>query len=159
MALDTHTLAYVLLILAVAVLTFGFLYLYRRMSRMLAGEGSTTLEESVNFLRNSCAGYEEFQKEMEKYLHSVEERLRASTQGVATVRFNPFRGTGGGGNQSFATAFINEHGNGVILSTLYARDHMSVFAKPIDRYKSTFELTEEEKQALFAARDSLPLKR
>lgn len=159
MTLDTHTLAYILLVLATATLAVGFLQLNRRLSRLLIGDGTTTLEESVNVLRHASLGYEDFQKEMEKYLQSVEERLRASTQGIATVRFNPFRGTGGGGNQSFATAFVNEHGNGVILSTLYARDHMSVFAKPVEHYKSTFELTEEEKQALFAARDKLPLKR
>ncbi|NIT70429.1 DUF4446 family protein, partial [candidate division KSB1 bacterium] len=59
--------------------------------------------------------------------------------GVGTVRFNPFKGTGGG--QSFAAAFLSEHGNGVVISTLYSRERVSVFAKPIQSFASEYELT------------------
>jgi len=36
----------------------------------------------------------------------------------------------------------------VVLSSLYARDRMSIFAKPVKNNKSEYELTEEEKEAL-----------
>jgi hypothetical protein len=67
---------------------------------------------------------------MEEYLTTVEKRLKKSIQGVETVRFNPFKGTGAGGNQSFSTAFVNEKGDGVVLTSMYARDRISMFAKP-----------------------------
>jgi hypothetical protein len=43
---------------------------------------------------------------------------------------------------------MNDEGNGVIMSSLYARDRMSIFAKPIVNGKSEFELSSEEKDVL-----------
>jgi len=71
-------------------------------------------------------------------------------RGVGVVRFNPF--TAQGGNQSFAAAFLDEQGSGVVLSTLYARDRVGVYAKPVDNGSSSFELTEEEKEAISKAK-------
>jgi hypothetical protein len=92
---------------------------------------------------------------MEKYLTHVEKRLRKSIQSVHTVRFNPFKGTGGGSNQSFATTLLNEDGDGVIISSLYARDHVSIFGKPVSKHESTYELSEEEHQSLDQAKKGL----
>jgi len=85
----------------------------------------------------------------------VEKRLNQSVRGVGTVRFNPFRGTGDGGNQSFASAFIDEKGDGVVFSTLYSRERMSVFAKPLTGGKSEYELTGEERRAIQKAREQM----
>ncbi len=43
---------------------------------------------------------------------------------------------------------MNDEGNGVVMSSLYARDRMSIFAKPIVKGKSEFELSSEEKEVL-----------
>jgi hypothetical protein len=43
---------------------------------------------------------------------------------------------------------LNEEGDGVVLSSLYSRERMSVFAKPIKNKKSEYELTVEEKAVL-----------
>lgn len=98
-----------------------------------------------------------FREELEQYLTTVESRLKTSVRGVHTIRFNPFQGDGSGGFQSFATAFINEEGNGVIISSLHARDRMSVFAKPIVKFTSELTLTEEEQEALSKAKESCKL--
>jgi hypothetical protein len=58
------------------------------------------------------------------------------------VRFNPFEDAGS--NQSFAIGLLNEQGDGVVVSSLYARERMSVFAKPIQQHNSSHELTTEE---------------
>ena len=49
-------------------------------------------------------------------------------------------------------AFLNDEGDGVIMSSLYARDRMSIFAKPIKKGKSEFELSAEEKEVLDKAK-------
>jgi hypothetical protein len=68
------------------------------------------------------------------------------------VRFNPFKGTGSGGNQSFATTFLNEENNGVVISSLYSREHTSVFSKPIKNGVSEYELSDEEKESFAEAK-------
>ena len=47
---------------------------------------------------------------------------------------------------------VNEDGDGVVFSSLYSRERMSVFAKPIKNGKSEYELTSEEKNVLDKAK-------
>ena len=85
----------------------------------------------------------------------VDKKLKKTISGNQTVRFNPFKGDGSGSNQSFATALVNKEGDGVIISSIYSRDHLSVFSKPIKNMSSEYELTPEEKSALQKAKESI----
>lgn len=116
---------------------------------------SGSLEESLTILSRDMKELQTFRSELEKYLKLAEVRLRGSVQGVGMVRFNPFSGDGSGGNQSFAIAFLDERLCGVVLSTLYARDRVGVYAKPIENGTSTYELTAEEKSAVEKATHSI----
>jgi hypothetical protein len=106
-------------------------------------------------MQNDISKLYKFENEMKSYLTDVEKRLRRSVQAVETIRYNPFKGTGSGGNQSFATSLISEEGNGVVISSLYSREHVSVFSKPVKSHKSEFELTEEELDVLNKAKEAL----
>jgi hypothetical protein len=146
---DTTTILFIILIIIILVLSWIVYSLDRKLKKFLIGSDVENLPESLSTLDSSVRGLENFKIEVEKYLATVETRLKKSTQAVHTVRFNPFKGTtGSGGNQSFATAFLNEHGDGVVISSLYSRDHVSVFAKPVAQGKSEYELSEEEQQAI-----------
>lgn len=79
-------------------------------------------------------------------LADIESRLKQAIKRTDIVRFNAWGDTTGA--QSFAIALIDETGTGVIISTLYARDRMTVFAKKITAWESETELTEEEQTAL-----------
>ena len=85
----------------------------------------------------------------------MEKRLDQSVRGIGTVRFNPFKGTGDGGNQSFATALLDENENGVVLSTLYTRERVGIYAKPLKSGKSEYELTGEEREAVKQAKEKM----
>ncbi len=122
--------------------------MFIKLRRFLVGFDSKDISDSLKFVSGNLKDLQAFRKELEVYLTTVESRLKKSVQSVNTVRFNPFKGTGGGGNQSFATAFLNEEGNGVVISSLYSRDHVSVFSKPIKSLSSEYELSEEEKEAI-----------
>jgi hypothetical protein len=130
------------------------LILERRLNRLLMGR-SGSLEESLNVLTREIKEFKEFRSEVEKYLKLSEMRLRGSVQGVGLVRFNPFSGEGQGGNQSFAAAFLDEYGSGAVISTLYARDRVGVYGKPLENGRSTFELSKEEEQAIEKAKESI----
>jgi hypothetical protein len=126
-----------------------------KLRKFLIGIKADHIGDSLDYVRSEISDIKDFRKELESYLEGVERRLRKSVQSVHTVRFNPFKGTGGGGNQSFATAFLTEDGKGVIVSSLYSRDHVSVFSKPIKDHNSDFELSEEEREALENAKNNL----
>jgi len=127
----------------------------QKINRLLGGTNAQNLEEAGALIRKEIEELKKFRIESEKYFKHVEHRLRRSVQSVETIRFNPFKGTGDGGNQSFSTAFMDERGSGAVISTLYSRERVSVFGKPIQKFASDFELTEEEKEVIESAQKKL----
>lgn len=158
MAISLSTMVIVLAsILCVAII--WIIRLEMKIRKLLLGKDAQTLEDSILFARTELEKTAHWQKKIEHYLSQVEQRLRKSLHEAKTVRFNPFKGSGEGGNQSFATAFISEEGNGVVISSLYTRDRMSVFAKPIEKRVSTHDLTEEEQEAIALVTQSVNTKK
>lgn len=142
--------AFVLALTALAVFTL----LERRLSRLTNGKNGT-IEESLSVLSRDMKELQAFRAELEQYLKVAEMRLRGSMQGMGIVRFNPFQGDGSGGNQSFSMALLDEGGNGMVLSTLYSRDRVGVYCKPIESGTSIFELSQEEREAIDKARKNI----
>lgn len=145
-------LAVIILGVVVLALLVIVIMMHIKLRRFLVNIDSKNISDSLTFVSANLKDLQTFRKELEEYLTTVETRLKKSVQAVNTVRFNPFKGTGGGGNQSFATSFLNEEGDGVVISSLYSRDHVSVFSKPIKKLKSEYELSEEEKEAIKAGK-------
>lgn len=148
-------LGFIILAIATLILLGLVISMHMKLRRFLIGIHADHIGSSLDYVKDELSSLKSFKSELEQYLKQVEKRLRKSVQSVHTVRFNPFKGTGGGGNQSFATAFINEDGEGVIVSSLYSREHVSIFSKPIKNHQSEFELSEEEREALENAKKEL----
>ena len=79
----------------------------------------------------------------------LEQAGRYHMQHLGIIRYNPFHDTGG--DQSFAIALTDEHGTGVVISSLHSRDVTRVYAKPLVAWDSTYTLTDEERQAIAQA--------
>ena len=126
-----------------------------RIRKLLGGKTAKTLEEAVKELHENTEKLNHFQREAISHFINVEKRLSRSVQAVETIRFNPFKGTGEGGSQSFSTSFLSENGNGVVISSLYSRDRVSIFSKPLIKFESNFELTDEEKEVVTGAKKNL----
>ncbi len=142
-------------IACVLLLMIWILRLEVRIHRLLLGKNSKSLEDSIVSAGGEIEKLKEFQKEAVTHFINVEKRLKRSVQAVETIRFNPFKGTGEGGNQSFSTAFVSENGDGAVISSLYSRDRVSIFSKPLNKFAGSLELTDEEKEVTEGARKKL----
>lgn len=68
-------------------------------------------------------------------------------QHMGFVRYNPFSDTGG--DQSFCLCILDNHQNGVVITSLHSREHTRIYAKPILQGKSDgVVLSKEEEAAL-----------
>lgn len=141
-------------LLTLLILAVGWLIRFEIKFRRLLGGKNQSLDSAISEIRKDLSAIMKYQDASDRYLESVERRIRKSVTGVETIRFNPFKGDGSGGNQSFSTAFVNEEGNGVVISSLYSRERVSVFAKPIKKSTSEYEMTAEEKESLRKAKES-----
>lgn len=118
----------------------------RRLKRFFLGKKAKDLEDTIVKLEEDIAGLRQREEKSEQAIETINQKLKKSIRGLETVRFNPFSDQGS--NQSFAIGMLNEEGDGVVFSSLYSRERMSVFAKPIKNNKSEYELTDEEKEVL-----------
>ncbi|MEI7709129.1 MAG: DUF4446 family protein [bacterium] len=118
----------------------------RRLKRFFLGKKANDLEETICILENNISSLRKTRDEMQKDIAIINAKVKKSIRGLETIRFNPFPDQGS--NQSFAIGLLNEEGDGVVLSSLYSRERMSVFAKPIKGNKSEYELSEEEENVL-----------
>lgn len=157
MAFESTEIAVGILAVATIILAIIVIYQERRLNKILKGRGAKDLEDYFNSIESEYRIMKDFAIAMKQYLKTVENRLQKSIQGVSTVRFNAWKGVGEGGNQSFASAFVSEDGDGVILSSLHSRERVSIFAKPIKKGESQYQLTEEEKTALNVALDKIKI--
>lgn len=91
----------------------------------------------------------------EKRIEVTEVKLRSAVDRAELVRFNAFDNMGS--DLSFALALLNQEGNGVVLSSINSREESRVYAKPIVKGESTYHLSEEEREAITKAKDTVKI--
>lgn len=154
--IDTSIIIYILCGILI-FLVIWIIHLQLKVSKFTQGKSGRSLEDSMVAIKKGHDELVDFKNEMETYLASVEKRLKRSMQSIETVKFNPFKGDGSGGNQSFATVFLNEIGDGLVISSIYSRDRVSIYSKPIKKFTSEFKLSDEEKKVLGDANKKLSI--
>ena len=149
------TMAVVALVLAFLALG-GVVLLLARQQRLLGqyqhlmtGTSGGNLEAMLNDHVAKVRETEARVDAVDRLARRLEKAAYFSLQHMGVVRFNPFHDTGG--DQSFAIALVDGHGNGLVLSSLHGRDATRVYAKPLQKWESTYSLTDEEKQAIALA--------
>ncbi|MBP9748183.1 MAG: DUF4446 family protein [Candidatus Pacebacteria bacterium] len=139
-------------ILTGVLMLFGLVWSFtteKRLKRFFLGKKGKDLEDTITVLQEEIVKLKTAKDSAEREINVINTKLRKSIRGLETIRFNPFPDQGS--NQSFAIGMLNEDGDGVVISSLYSRERMSIFAKPVQNKKSTYELTAEEKEALSKA--------
>ena len=124
----------------------------KRLKRFFLGKKAKDLEETIVVLETEITKLKKAKEKIEGDIISINSKLKKSIRGLEIIRFNPF--TDQGSNQSFAIGMLNEENDGLVISSLYSRERMSIFAKPVKNGKSEYELSAEEKEALSKAKVS-----
>jgi hypothetical protein len=151
MAFTYETIAILALSIIVVILCILMAIQEKRLRKLLKGGKSENLEQTLAIIEKEYQKTDDFIKKTFAGMENLDSRLKKAITGVEVIKFDPWKGTGEGGHQSFATALTDENGNGVVLSSLYSRDRISIFSKPVKSGKSEVELTSEEKEAVSKA--------
>ncbi len=147
----TLEIAFLFLILAVLIgLIIWVNKTEKRLKKFFAGKKAKDLEDTILNLQEELVKQQLASEKILKEIYIIKEQMKKSIRGVEITRFNPFPDQGS--NKSFAIGLLNEEGDGLVLSSLYSRERMSVFAKPVKKGKSEYELTAEEKSTLEKAK-------
>ncbi|WP_029422176.1 DUF4446 family protein [Alicyclobacillus macrosporangiidus] len=78
------------------------------------------------------------------------EQLRAQLERkistARVIRYNAFADTGS--DLSFSIALLDDHADGVVISSIYGREESRTYAKPVKAGESAYPLTDEERQVI-----------
>ncbi|SHJ77776.1 Protein of unknown function [Anaerobranca californiensis DSM 14826] len=90
---------------------------------------------------------DQLEQDFQKHLTKVKNH----PQYYSIVRFNAFDNTGS--DLSFAIALLDDNFDGIVISSIYGREESRVYAKPIEKGKSNYHLTQEEEKAIQIAKE------
>ena len=134
------------------IIVFYIFYLHHKIHSFTRGETGASLETLIKTCVDSVAEIEKRNELISKHAISLDNRVSNAIRNAQTVRYKAFEVNGS--NQSFSIALLNEKGNGVVISSLHSRDRISTFAKPVEKYTSTYELTDEEQSVIAEAKSA-----
>ncbi len=146
-------------LVACIALTIAFV-LHSRLRRLRAdqlivlGPGSehdltahaAELEDRMEGLQAATANRAEV---VQGRLDEIEERLARSLSHSAVVRYDAYGEMSG--RQSSSIAILDEHANGVIVSSILHREQARVYAKRVAAGSSDLGISPEEEEAILAA--------
>lgn len=138
----------VIVILVIAVTVLGILLwkLHVRLSTFMLGKDAASLEATLAWLTEKSASVDDTLEAHKEALEQIDRRVKRSIRGYSLVRYDAYGDAGG--EQSFTSGLLDEHGDGYILSVVTNRNHVGVYAKKVHNRKADGTLTAEEAQAL-----------
>jgi uncharacterized protein DUF4446 len=81
-------------------------------------------------------------------------QIEGSVRRVALLRYDAFEDVGG--RLSFSCALLDDHGTGVVLTSINGRQETRVYAKPVADGTSSYNLSMEEAEAIRQAMTVAP---
>ncbi len=125
------------------------LHLSQRYLNLTKGVDGATLLESLDRHLIEIEQLARRVDGVDSHCREIDDKLKLGLRRVGIIRFNPFGDTGG--DQSFALAVLDEHGDGFVMSSLFGRSESRLYAKPVKGGRSKYPLTDEEEQAIIQA--------
>ena len=134
----------------IVIVLAAFLFDLRQRWKAVFGKRVTNDGEAIGDSLHRLLQSEKKLGALEPRVNALEDIGRIAIQKVGFLRFNPFEDTGG--DQSFAVALLDREENGVVISSLYTREGVRVYAKEIRNGASKHQLSDEERSVLEEAK-------
>ena len=113
---------------------------------MMTGVDGANLERMMIGCIDSIKAIDNENEKLWAETKEIKDLLQRAVTRMAIVRFRAFEDMGG--DLSYAVAMLDSNNNGVIMSSIFAREDSRSYAKPIVNGQSTYALTKEEEEAL-----------
>jgi hypothetical protein len=149
-------LASIAVALSLLALLFSILGGGRR--RAKEPEGPIAMSDALRGVLEGQAAQIKRLEHAVRVLNGTDQRQQVLIDGcvrnVSLLRYDAFEDVGG--RLSFSCAMLDEHGTGVVLTSINGRQETRVYAKPISEGISTYNLSAEEDEAIRQATVATP---
>jgi hypothetical protein len=141
---DTLTL---LVLIALGLAVLAVLFSITGSGRRVGGEAEvSTGEEAVGALLERIDDLERSVRALHSAVRRQQVLIDGSVRRVALVRYDAFEDVGG--RLSFSCALLDDHGTGIVLTSINGRQDTRVYAKPVVGGTSSHNLSLEEEEAI-----------
>jgi len=144
------TAVLVTLVVWMLIVSVQLYRLHKRYRKAMSFGEDLDVEESLGQQAERLQHNSESLQVLVRRVDDHENLLSRTLHRVGVIRFNPFPDAGG--DLSFSVALLDASDNGVVISSLHAREGTRVYAKPIVQGSSKHTLSGEEQQAIAQAR-------
>ncbi|MEX0791013.1 MAG: DUF4446 family protein [Actinomycetota bacterium] len=121
-------------------------HLKRSMTILQGKDGAKTLLEVISDNVQRVEGFEKVLRLQAKRQEELFALLGRSARNLGVVRYDAFDDMGG--KMSFSAALLDDHGNGLVITSINARAESRAYAKPIKGGTSEHNLSGEEQRAI-----------
>lgn len=121
-------------------------YLKKRYKKMMTGVESGNLERMLIGHIDHVKTVVDEQEKLKLENKRIDALLKQALTKVGVVRFSAFEDMGG--DLSYAVAMLDSNNNGVVFSSIFAREDSRSYVKPVENGKSSYALTTEEEEAI-----------
>ncbi len=117
---------------------------YKQFMKKL-GKGEQ-IDEILKKYIDTVEKVQQSQEELKNCCNKLDENMNTCVQKIGLVRYSAFKDTGS--DLSFTLAILDKYNDGIVLNGIYSREMSNIYAKPVKEGKSTYTLSEEEKEAI-----------
>jgi hypothetical protein len=151
MDFSTRTLSLIALIaIGLSVLALLFAIVGSGGRRPKGSSGPIRMDDALRGLLEGQAAQIKRLEQAVRVLNGADKRqqvlIEGSVRHLSLLRYDAFEDVGG--RLSFSCAMLDDHGSGVVLTSINGRQETRVYAKPIVERESSYNLSVEESEAI-----------
>jgi len=139
------------LFLLLVVLWINLLFFKKKFKQLMMGADGSNLEKQLERHLDDVSVYKTIAEENKERMAEIEKRLQDCVQYVGIKRYNAFEDMGS--RLSYSIALLDNHLDGVLLTSIYGRYESTTYAKTIHHGHSEQNLSVEEMDALQMAKE------
>ena len=145
MTLSDRTLT-LIAIIAIGLSLLAILFVILGGAKGGDGAASLTGDDAVGALLGKIDRLEQAVRALNATDKRQQVQIEGSVRRVGVLRYDAFEDVGG--RLSFSCALLDDHGTGVVLTSLNGRQETRVYAKPVTTGQSSYNLSQEEAEAI-----------
>lgn len=137
----------IILLILVIVLFAKLSKMKKSYKSLMNGTSGVNIEQLLIGIQDQLNSQGDLGNKLDLQVKQIQEAIKTMKTKVSIHRYSAF-GDVGNNDLSFTIAILDDLGDGIVLTSIYSRDQNYMYAKPIQKGASTYNLSPEEKEAI-----------
>lgn len=140
----------IILFIWIAIIGGRLKKLRKQYTAVMGNTGVTNMEDVIIELKERLTEQQHANEQLKAQVRDVQMSLPQQKGKIGIIRYNAFAEHGS--DLSFSIAIVNEEKDGAVFTGIHNRENTYVYAKPLEKGDSPYQLTPEERKAIVEAK-------